>query len=182
VSRGLPLRAKIFRRAHQPFAEALLPQAVDGHARRQGILPRNEPLRQAKPVARRTGGPGGNCSGNIGRYDLARLIVLAALEHVRRPRLRHFLHYHRGRDRVAGRFFVLDRLPDVLPRLLDCRVGEMVDVVIQHSVGIRRRAFFQRRFDNAAYALAPEPVEDLAILERPRDEAHLVDRAVKAQA
>ncbi len=120
VRRPLALRAKVLRRFHDAGAKVHLPKTVHDHPRRQRVLRASNPLGQAEPVARRTGGPLAK-RGRQTRADLdvAWLIVLPPAQHERLPRRTQFAHHHRRRRRLAKR---CQRLPCRLELLLRLRL------------------------------------------------------------
>ena len=86
MRRRLALRSEIFRRLHQAGPENLLPEAIDRDARGQRIGGIDNPLSEAEPVARQRCGHGRQHGGYRRRDLLARLIVLAAEQHIRHRR------------------------------------------------------------------------------------------------
>ncbi len=86
MRRPLALRAEVLDRLHQARAEEHLPEPVDRHARRQRIVRVDEPAGEAEPVVRHplVAAASDSRPGTPGADLLARLVVLAAEQHVRR--------------------------------------------------------------------------------------------------
>ena len=80
----LALQAEIVDGPHQSLAEDKLPVAIHGHAGRERIVRSHEPAGQAQAVARRSAGSEPNARGTRAAL-VARLVVLPARQHVRRP-------------------------------------------------------------------------------------------------
>ena len=75
----IALRPEVVDGPHQPFAEALLPEAVHLHPPSQGMRRGREPAGETEAVAWRVGGKRRQARRNARLHDFARLIVLTAL-------------------------------------------------------------------------------------------------------
>ena len=175
------LGAEVIHRAHETFAEALLPEAIHRHARGQRILRRDDPAREAEPIARCRFEPRSNGCGHAGRHGLPWLVVLAAREDVRGPGFLHLLHDQHGGDGGPEIAFCQLGCFHQLPRGTKRGLGKTVRVVIEQQLGFLRAAFRGGHFENAAHALAPEPIGNLQLLHRPLKQTHFVELTIVTQ-
>ena len=132
----LALAAEILRCADEAFAEAELPEMVHCHARGQRVVGGSQPLREAKPVARRALGERREDSRGLRADALARLIVHAAIQHKGRARFNlHLLHHH-----DLG--FTVEQLGDLLAR--GTELGQLLGIGLVRGgkiVGAEGEAF-----------------------------------------
>ncbi len=99
MRRPLPLRAEVLGRLHEARAEVLLPEAIDGDARRQRVFAdRRANCARPRRFLGASSGSLPSARWNAGLDLLALLVVLAADQDERVARLRHVVHDHAGRD------------------------------------------------------------------------------------
>ena len=92
MRRQLARDAEVAAGAHDARAEHLLPEAVDGDARRQRMLRPQQPLGEAEPVARQVRRHRRQGVRRRRLHLVAALVVLAAEQHVRLRLFGTFLH------------------------------------------------------------------------------------------
>src|SRR5262249_18275181 len=121
----------------------LLPEAVDRHPRRQGMAPINQPARQAESVARQPLGQRRQKRWRVATDLLALLIVLAALQDVRRLRLLRLLEDQRRRGRSFD-FLPLSPQDGDLPGQLHRLLVVVVEVELPQRVVLLWGALLRR--------------------------------------
>ena len=138
----LALRAEVLGRLDDARAEDLEPEPVDGHAGRQRVVRRDQPLGQPQPVERRARRQRRQERGRRPADLVAPLVVLAALEDVGRLGLARLLAEDQGRR---------DLVVDLLALLLGLRELR-VQRVERPGASSRRRARRSRRSSSFFWA------------------------------
>ena len=100
VHRPLGLRAEVFGGLDDADAEEALPLAVDPDPRGERMIARDEPLREAETILRRTRRERRQCGGEMATHFVGGAVVFTAFEDKGLPSLGPFLHHHHTRQRL----------------------------------------------------------------------------------
>jgi hypothetical protein len=95
VAGQLAADAEVARRAHEARAEDLLPEAVDGDARRERVLGREQPARKAEAIAGGVFRHGRQGVGRVGVDRVAPFVVFPAEEDIGHRGLVPLAHHMR---------------------------------------------------------------------------------------
>ena len=97
---GVALTSEILRCLDESLAEHRPPKAIDGDSRREWRRRTRQPLRQSKSIARQFGGEQLKRRRRHREDSFQSLVVLSALEDVRRFRIGELLHHRERRQTI----------------------------------------------------------------------------------